>query len=197
MPAKCHGPYLYLRKPHNGGAVWIIRDRQKYISVSDIEGHEMDKAQAALDLYRENLGLGPDVKRDERPQQIYFASTDDVPDYPIKIGLTTEGRALFRMSNMQTACPYKLVMLALIPVFITGQEGMIHGLFAATRLQGEWFARSPELLGYIDGLLKTHGAHFWERATQGSQDIVWTKPRGMQNEEDSFSVRGDARHGGV
>ena len=79
---------------------------------------------------------------------IYFISTNDVADYPIKMRLT--GREFRqRIAPLQTACPYRLEPIAVIE---GGRsiEQVLHDEFAADKLEGEWYRRTPRLLNTID-----------------------------------------------
>ena len=79
---------------------------------------------------------------------IYFISTNDVADYPIKIGVTgVDFRTRFQ--TFQTVCPYRLKPIAIIegdPAI----ERVLHDEFAADRLMGEWYRRTDRLMGAID-----------------------------------------------
>jgi hypothetical protein len=74
---------------------------------------------------------------------IYFISTNDVAEYPIKIGVTGVD---FRT---QIASPYRLVPIAIVEGDAS-IEKVLHVEFASDRLMGEWFKRSPRLMGAID-----------------------------------------------
>jgi hypothetical protein len=79
---------------------------------------------------------------------IYFISTNDVPDYPIKIGVTGVNFRK-RFQTFQTTCPYRLEPIAIVegdPAI----EGVLHDEFAADRLMGEWYRRTDRLMGTID-----------------------------------------------
>ena len=70
---------------------------------------------------------------------VYFISWDDGP---IKIGMAANISR--RLAGLQGCCPYKLRVLA----FIDGGRGLeaeYHAEFAADRLMGEWFERTPAL----------------------------------------------------
>jgi hypothetical protein len=84
---------------------------------------------------------------------IYFISTNDVADYPIKIGVTgIDFRARFQL--FQTTCPYRLEPIAIVEGD-PSIERVLHVEFAADRLMGEWFKRTPRLMGAIDLLADT------------------------------------------
>lgn len=68
---------------------------------------------------------------------------------PIKIGVAGEPRQ--RLRQLQTANPYKLHLLAVLP-YGGLQEGEYHARFAAHRLEGEWFERHPDILNEIERL---------------------------------------------
>jgi len=81
--------------------------------------------------------------------EVYFISSDDGP---IKIGSTWDVRK--RLSNLQTASPHKLKILA-----TTGggnfMEIHYHGRFKEHRIRGEWFARHPDVMAEIERLAKS------------------------------------------
>jgi hypothetical protein len=70
----------------------------------------------------------------------------------VKIGTTVSPKA--RISSLQTASPVKLVPLAVVPSYvITEKDAQDH--WASIRCEGEWFKRTPELVGWIDRLSLT------------------------------------------
>jgi hypothetical protein len=78
---------------------------------------------------------------------IYFISAD-YPRFPIKIGFTQRNN-LLRSKGLQTGNPYRLMVLATMPGGYS-DERRLHRQFAAQRLEGEWFARSDDLMELIE-----------------------------------------------
>jgi hypothetical protein len=76
-------------------------------------------------------------------------------DY-VKIGFTS-GPLQNRLATIQTGCPEPLVVYASIPGAMR-LERELHRRFAASRLEGEWFRKTPELLGYIEQIKKPSAA---------------------------------------
>lgn len=65
---------------------------------------------------------------------------------PIKIGRAKNPER--RRRHLQSANPYPLHLLAIMPLF-SDEEERLHEAFAHHRLMGEWFKPVPELLAYI------------------------------------------------
>lgn len=78
-----------------------------------------------------------------RPGTIYFVGFGDGP---IKIGFTAN--LDYRMEHLQTACPYKLELLATVKGGL-GTERELHTRFAEHRIRGEWFSPAPDILAEI------------------------------------------------
>jgi hypothetical protein len=78
---------------------------------------------------------------------LYFISSES-PDYPVKIGYTAADPK-HRARELQTASPERLIVLAACD----GErkhEIELHEEFAADRLIGEWFKRTPRLMDAIE-----------------------------------------------
>jgi hypothetical protein len=76
---------------------------------------------------------------------VYFIQA--VQGGPIKIGVAEDVDA--RLSALQTGSPLPLRVLAILPSSGRYGEAQLHQRFAATRLHGEWFEATPELLAFI------------------------------------------------
>jgi hypothetical protein len=148
MGRKSVGPRLYFRRERihstrgtKEPGVWIIRDGAKFISTGFGEGQE-PQAQTALAEY---------VARGLPHAQffIYFLSAK-APGFPIKIGISTQHQA--RFISLQTALPYELDVMAIMPTTDPIMERRLHRQFRHLHLRGEWFERSPELEEYIEKL---------------------------------------------
>lgn len=85
---------------------------------------------------------------------VYFISTHDVPDYPIKIGITF-GSVGKRLAALQTACPHRLSVLAAFPA-PRKFEWFLHLDLRPHRMNGEWFRRSPEVLAAVEEAIKNN-----------------------------------------
>lgn len=86
-----------------------------------------------------------------RRQIIYFiqAKTPDGRG-PIKIGYTasTAPSDRRRIDDLQTGCPYELVVLRFLPG-TRREEKALHKRFADFRMRGEWFEYTPGLAAFI------------------------------------------------
>jgi hypothetical protein len=71
---------------------------------------------------------------------------------PIKIGHTTSARLLNRLRILQTASPERLTVLAAIS---GGVEKKLGQQFAGSRLSGEWFKPTKDLLAFISQLIES------------------------------------------
>lgn len=82
---------------------------------------------------------------------IYFIQSEK--DGPIKIGYTKAQSVEHRISELQTAHPYKLICLATCDgsMFI---ERLLHQKFEQYQLLGEWFEPCEELLELIKNIDK-------------------------------------------
>ena len=91
-------------------------------------------------------GGGPD-ERPETVGDVYFIQ--GVSGGPIKIGTSED--PYVRMASLQVACHEKLRLLA-TTAGGKQREAELHARFAATRVRGEWFGPSDELLALIGSL---------------------------------------------
>lgn len=82
------------------------------------------------------------------PTDLYFVETDCAERH-IKIGITSNIKD--RVATMQMHCPYKIVLLKLVPG-CAHMEKDLHIRFASDRIVGEWFKRSDDLLAVVEGL---------------------------------------------
>lgn len=144
MPRASLGPRLWFDP---GRENWVIRDGRKFIRTG-AAGWKL--AQKRLVEYLENDPLDRCLDANAIPNPVvglvYFVSAD-FPEFPIKIGFTQKLSEI-RARDIQTGCPYKLVPLGAF-AGTYGDENALHKRFAAQRLEGEWFSRSPELMDLI------------------------------------------------
>jgi T5orf172 domain len=96
------------------------------------------------DVERERRGVGA----------VYFMQTEE--GWPIKIGWSRDPQA--RMRQLQTAHGQLLRIIAVLPNVRIGKERELHKQFAASRLQGEWFQPSVELLAYMQEVRRGESA---------------------------------------
>jgi hypothetical protein len=87
--------------------------------------------------------------------RVYFVQRGN--DGPIKIGVTG-GQIWGRLRNLQSKNAEPLRLLGFVPAHLWGEK-LLHGRFAAARVEGEWFAPVTELLQFI----ATHALHFEPR----------------------------------
>lgn len=83
---------------------------------------------------------------------VYFVGGDDGP---VKIGWTQQP-IKERLKCLQSGSPVKLHVLALQPA-PRSKELLYHRQFAASRIHGEWFERSPEIVSLIEALRGERG----------------------------------------
>lgn len=137
MPRKALGPRLYLDPKRRQ---WMIRDLNSCIRT----GKREDDRGAAEVALAEYLAKG----RAEAADGLIYFLTAVHPNYPVKIGYTKTFAAL-RIRGLQNACPFALYFIG----HTTGtmyKEREYHTMFDRTRLRGEWFQRTPELLAFIE-----------------------------------------------
>jgi hypothetical protein len=81
------------------------------------------------------------------PSTIYFVECTVTSR--IKIGCA--GNVAARMRQLQAASPTELRLLATVPGGIVAERA-VHDDFGDERLHGEWFAGSPQLRAFVDGV---------------------------------------------
>lgn len=146
------GPYLWLLAEENGTTQWLIIHGRKHIATAFHKGQQQE-ALAELEDYAEHYRRLPKawkptivVPRHTKPLFVYFISTDDVRNFPIKIGITDN--PTLRLAGLQCGCPYTLTILATVEA-VPSVERSLHIGFGKYRLSGEWFKRHRTLLKYI------------------------------------------------
>jgi hypothetical protein len=111
------------------------------------------EAETVLAAYCQALGSPAEHRapvENACPDRVYFVSCE-APDFPVKIGITSN--VPVRLAALRCALPYPVILLADIPGD-ADVERSLHIGFAESRLEGEWFSRTPELMSYIEGLKK-------------------------------------------
>lgn len=120
-------------------------DRGKQVSTGCGQ-HELVEANAKLQQYREVNSLTR-TSREILDHYLYFVSAE-AHNFPVKIGTTRNRFTRFR--SIQVSLPYKLVLLGIVAIKNQTTEWAIHKMFAQDRLEGEWFARTPRLMEFIE-----------------------------------------------
>lgn len=73
----------------------------------------------------------------------------------VKIGVTNNLASRFQ--TLQASSPVELTFVAAVPGDVT-TERFLHGVFAAERRHGEWFALSARLLRFVVAAVQSDGA---------------------------------------
>jgi hypothetical protein len=155
---RLYEPYLVLLDDPALGPTWFIVDHGIKHTLAEAKDDEAGATARLLDHARERKRKRPDwkVRIFRTPAfltlYIYFISSDDVPDYPIKIGYARDPE--MRLLELQVGNPYTLKILGHIEGTCR-HEYWLHHEFAKSRLQGEWFSRTPELMKRIEELTGT------------------------------------------
>jgi hypothetical protein len=145
MPRKAKGPYLKFLKKRDAYYIhWTRGDGTQ--GTRSTGTNDPVKAEAAYRRFMaEDLPGIAVKKRFEAPSCIYFIGGDIGA---IKIGLSTDPAK--RLAALQCGSPIPLRILA-VGIGDRTAEWMYHTVhFGASRLHGEWFERTPELLAEID-----------------------------------------------
>lgn len=159
MPGRKYiGPHLFLKRDRHLAPRWIIIDYGRQRSTGFGE-HEKAKAERALREYVKAMPAGskrpPLLKYHRKTRasgRIYFISSNDVPNFPIKVGFTTKDPSI-RLSTLQGGCPYKLCVIGSIRGSASTEAELLKR-FGADRLSGEWVARSSQLHEYVNTLVE-------------------------------------------
>jgi hypothetical protein len=138
------GPRLFLRKRKDSAALWYIRDGVGMQSTGLLE-HQVSEAEAALLKYAGNRRVSITIPNMTRPDTVYFASCD-IEGFPIKIGVAADVER--RLRQIQGHMPFEVILLATAPGGMV-RERKLHIAFRESRLHGEWFARTPDLMSEI------------------------------------------------
>jgi hypothetical protein len=152
MPRKAKGPRLWLAPARyrdgklTHAPVWTIRDDTVKLSTGFGQPQRLE-AELALKSYIDGQPV-------VRTYYIYFLTTQH-PGFPIKIGITQN--RFSRFEALQTALPYAIELLAIVPTLDPIMERKLQHQFRDTRLFGEWFERTPELLEMISQFASESG----------------------------------------
>lgn len=135
-------------------ATWIILDGTRQISTGRL-ADERSLAEDELRNYVNGHHAGRPMHlcdettallRRTKVGNVYFI-TCAAPLFPIKIGFAVDVRV--RMRALQGAMPWPLQLL-LAHEGDMDKERELHQRFAEARMEGEWFARTDDVLDYID-----------------------------------------------
>jgi hypothetical protein len=92
-------------------------------------------------------------------------------DGPIKIGWAVNVNS--RLAELQCASPFDLSVRFTAPGDVL-EEGLLHGKFSRSRLRGEWFRPTPELLDFIERKPENLYDACTDRLGWPSRMMVWT-----------------------
>lgn len=87
------------------------------------------------------------------PESVYFIRSED--GGPVKIGSSTDVHR--RMRSIQTSCPHRLKVIAIIPNCGRRKERELHRKFSEDRMSGEWFEWSSDIEAYVNSISPTAG----------------------------------------
>jgi len=124
-----------------------LLQRGRYDRGGPDQGLRFDRE--ALDAWIDSEKRRTEEREFSLRQRVYFIRPEN--GGPIKIGTTVSVDA--RLKSLQTAWPYKLLVLVDVPGD-SALECELHARFAAHRMLGEWFQPAPELLAYIQELAR-------------------------------------------
>jgi hypothetical protein len=145
---KSKAAHLYLRRRKGYLPKWVIRHGGRMIATGCGED-EGARASAMLTAFCEEIGETAGKTNAPRVMArfgwIYFVSCSRL-DFPVKIGWATDVK--LRLQALQCAMPYRVQLLAAMRGTLE-DERQLHVAFKATRLEGEWFSRSDQLMALI------------------------------------------------
>ena len=109
--------------------------------------------EEAWAVLQRDLGLSDKDVRSFNPHlnarlHVYFVQALD--GGPIKVGVAKDVQR--RIKELQCACPVPLRLLGIVEKGGLRKERELHQRFAASRLHGEWFEESHEILACISEL---------------------------------------------
>ena len=140
MPRRALGPRIWFESRRGQ---WIIRDGSVFIRTGCAGWAGAEKCLAE---YMRSRGLKPRIVK-VAIGAVYFVTAQEA-DFPIKIGFSQRAQNLAaRLEGIQNGCPYKLSVAAIPCTY--QDESALHRKFAAIRMCGEWFKRTPELMAEI------------------------------------------------
>jgi len=103
---------------------------------------QSEAAQKSLEDYAAGRPISVSLPILTRPDTVYFV-TCCKDDFPIKIGVAANVQK--RLEALQVSLPYRVLLLATAPGGLA-RERKLHILFRGSKLYGEWFQRTPELM---------------------------------------------------
>lgn len=159
MPRPAKPARLAVRM-ENGRRMWVIRDGQNYCRTGCLEV-DLPAAEAKLLAY-----IVARYGTDFPPTTIgivYYITVAGSDTYPIKIGYT-DGPIIERLVGLQCGNPNLLVCVASEPG-TRDLESQRHDQFRWSAYRGEWYERTPAVMGHIATL--TADVHFHQ-----DQDVI-------------------------
>lgn len=112
----------------------------------------------ALDAYSHLSAPGRTLAGMEKEPVVYFIQAGGLRG-PVKIGFSRVDQLRRRLKDLQCGNHLPLSILGTV----SGDqalEGQLHMLFENQRAHGEWFAVSPEMLGFIHDIADSPPAEF-------------------------------------
>ena len=126
-----------------------MRDPAKKVSVLEFEKLAgRDAMRFFVDTIRDGLGMNCDSRWEPEPEfeKVYFIG--NISEGRVKIGVSKD--PTFRLRGLQTGCPFRLSVLAIINGAGVKVEHELHRQFSNYRLHGEWFTLAPEINTYME-----------------------------------------------
>jgi len=96
--------------------------------------------------------ISPGTAADLRFQNgvIYFLNAEGTNFW--KVGYCgRESKVPFRIKELQTGCPFNLLLVAVIKQKSQSFEGKIHKLMKSHRMRGDWFFHNDWIDDFMDG----------------------------------------------
>lgn len=109
---------------------------------------EADKILAEEKAATERQAAAAEARRIQELHQsgVYIVRAEGVGRYKIGHSYNVESR----VADLRITCPVHLTLVAHIHGVPVADERALHVRFAASRLHGEWFSETPELLAFIE-----------------------------------------------
>ena len=94
----------------------------------------------------------------------------------IKIGFTSRDTIINRLSSIQSNCSEKLSILGIISGASVKEEHFIHKRFKESRIIGEWFIETLDLLKFIEDSTnsKVDYKSFYKTEFQSNHNLLYS-----------------------
>jgi len=136
-----------VRRHHDHFDVWLYWPGRVRTKVHLPKQRTRAEAEAAKDLWQEQIRKGELVRTGARPEEregwVYFIAGGD----HVKIGWT-EGRPEDRCRTLAASSPFPLELVH-AERGMRWDERLMHSRFSKLRVHGEWFARRGELAAFL------------------------------------------------